>query len=196
MSNIDELIEQLRKSADFEDYPIVASFAAIIEKKYLREAADALSTLQAENAQLRGELEYEREHANAYHEECGQWEAENEKLRAELEEVKRVLAMMWYAYENKDGEAPHEYEIEARRAADKVLGPWAECMPKYLRNSQESSLCDTCAHTFDEVCKGCSDGNRYEPKAPEEPVRIIDEITEFTRDQWDWLMGRFTRKED
>ena len=122
--------------------------------------------------------------------------AENEKLRAELEEVKRVLAMMWYAYENKDGEAPHEYEIEARRAADKVLGPWAECMPKYLRNSQESSLCDTCAHPFDEVCKGCSGGDRYEPKAPKEPVRIMDEITEFTRDQWDWLLGRFTRKED
>lgn len=54
----------------------------------LEEAATALSTLQAENAQLRAELEYEREHANAYHEECGQWEAENEKLRAELEHVK------------------------------------------------------------------------------------------------------------
>ena len=51
-------------------------------------AATALSTLQAENAQLRGELEYEREHADAYHEECGQWEAENEKLRAELESVR------------------------------------------------------------------------------------------------------------
>ena len=54
------------------------------------EAATALSTLQAENAQLRGELEYEQEHANAYYEECGQWEAENEKLRAELEKVKRL----------------------------------------------------------------------------------------------------------
>ena len=54
-----------------------------------QDAATALSTLQAENAQLRGELEYEREHANAYHEECGQWEAENEKLRAELEQVKQ-----------------------------------------------------------------------------------------------------------
>ena len=52
------------------------------------EAATALSTLQAENSQLRAYLEYEREHANAYHEECGQWEAENEKLRAELERVK------------------------------------------------------------------------------------------------------------
>ena len=53
------------------------------------EAATALSTLQAENAQLRAYLEYEREHANAYYEECGQWEAENEKLRAELERVKK-----------------------------------------------------------------------------------------------------------
>lgn len=56
MSNIDELIEQLRKSADFEDYPIVASFAAIIEKKYLREAADALEKLQAENESLKNKL--------------------------------------------------------------------------------------------------------------------------------------------
>ena len=79
----DKLIEQLKKSADFEDYPVVASFAAIIEKKYLREAATALSTLQAENSRLRAELEYEREHADAYYEECGQWEAENEKLRGE-----------------------------------------------------------------------------------------------------------------
>ena len=55
------------------------------------EAADAISTLQAENSQLRADLEYEREHANAYHEECGQWEAENEKLRAELEQVKAAL---------------------------------------------------------------------------------------------------------
>ena len=54
--DIENLIEQLKKSADFEDYPVVASFAAIIEKKYLREAATALSTLQAENEKLRAEL--------------------------------------------------------------------------------------------------------------------------------------------
>ncbi len=57
MMDIEKLIEQLKKSADFEDYPIVASFAAIIEKKYLREAATALSTIQAENEKLRAELE-------------------------------------------------------------------------------------------------------------------------------------------
>lgn len=52
---IEKLIEQLQKSADFEDYPVVASFAAIIEKKYLREAATALEQLQAENDRFRRE---------------------------------------------------------------------------------------------------------------------------------------------
>ena len=52
---IEKLIEQLQKSADFEDYPVVAEFAAIIEKKYLREAATALEQLQAENDRLRRE---------------------------------------------------------------------------------------------------------------------------------------------
>lgn len=50
---IEKLIEQLQKSADFEDYPVVASFAAIIEKKYLREATTALEQLQAENDRLK-----------------------------------------------------------------------------------------------------------------------------------------------
>ena len=54
--DIEKLIEQLKKSADFEDYPVVASFAAIIEKKYLREAATALSTLQTENEEMQKQL--------------------------------------------------------------------------------------------------------------------------------------------
>ena len=58
------------------------------------DAATSIETLRAENALLRGELEYEQEHANAYHEECGQWEAENEKLRAELEQVKRCIEIV------------------------------------------------------------------------------------------------------
>lgn len=74
--DIEKLIEQLRSE--------IRGPGGLLE-----EAATALSTLQAENEKLRGELEYEREHANAYHEECGQWEAENDKLRADLEQVKR-----------------------------------------------------------------------------------------------------------
>ena len=87
--DIEKLIEQLRKSADFEDYPIVASFAAIIEKKYLRDAATALSTLQAENEKLRGYInDLETQHRtemceNGY--DC----VELGKLRAELEQVKQ-----------------------------------------------------------------------------------------------------------
>lgn len=61
------------------------------EPYFIEQAATALSTLQAENSQLRADLEYEREHADAYYEECGQWEAENEKLRAELERMKKIM---------------------------------------------------------------------------------------------------------
>ena len=77
----DKLIEQLNGYFEGKD---LKRFVAL-------DAATALSTLQGENEQLRAELEYEQEHANAYHEECGQWEAENEKLRAELERVKAAL---------------------------------------------------------------------------------------------------------
>ena len=77
--DIENLIEQLNRYFEGETLPRGTAL----------DAATAISTLQAENAQLRADLEYEQEHANAYHEECGQWEAENEKLRAELERVKK-----------------------------------------------------------------------------------------------------------
>lgn len=129
--DIEKLIERLRTESLYADK------ASLEIMDLCMEAATALSTLQAENARLREELEYEREHANAYHEECGQWEAENEKLRAELEKVKRALAMMWFAYVNSDKETPHSYETEALEEAERILGPWAECMPKYLRRGPQ-----------------------------------------------------------
>lgn len=70
------------------------------------DAATTLSTLQEENDQLRAELEYEKEHANAYYEECGQWEAENTQLKEKLEALKqdrdaieqdfRAFAKQWW----------------------------------------------------------------------------------------------------
>ena len=60
-----------------------------------------------------------------------------EKLQAELEQVKRALAMMWFAYINSDKEFPHNYETEAIEEAERLLGPWKECMPKYLRRGQK-----------------------------------------------------------
>ena len=83
MMDIEKLIETLRQHG-VSCVRAYGKYCSICD-----EAATALSTLQAENSRLRAELEYEREHANAYHEECGQWEAENEKLRAELERVKK-----------------------------------------------------------------------------------------------------------
>lgn len=96
------------------------------------------AALKSENEKLRDELEnYRNNHCAeggcAAEKDRDLVIAENEKLRAELEQVKRALAMMWYAYDNKDGEFPHEYEIEAMQTAEEVLGPWAECMPKYLK---------------------------------------------------------------
>ena len=59
------------------------------------------------------------------------------ELRAELEKVKRALAMMWFSYVNSDKEMPHSYETEALDEAERILGPWDECMPKYLRRGQK-----------------------------------------------------------
>ena len=93
---IEKLIEQLQKSADFEDYPVVASFAAIIEKKYLREAATALEQLQAENDRLQAELEKEeavrKKQADILYELRGQKYEQTtaiDQLRAENERLKR-----------------------------------------------------------------------------------------------------------
>lgn len=86
--DIEKLIRRLRNDADAYRNGKTLGRAFADQEDVLDNAATALSTLQTENARLREELEYEREHANAYYEECGQWEAENEKLRAELEQVK------------------------------------------------------------------------------------------------------------
>ena len=79
--DIEKLIEQLKKSADFEDYPVVASFAAIIEKKYLREAATALYTLHAENEKLREKIEDAR--LEGYVNGLGEMSAELEQVISE-----------------------------------------------------------------------------------------------------------------
>lgn len=92
--DINELINNLRFPSwhDLEDP----------DATLLTDAADALSTLQAEN-----------------------------------EKLKRALAEMWFAYENKDGAVPHDFEEQAVELAQEILGPWGECMPKYLRRGSK-----------------------------------------------------------
>ncbi len=93
-TDIEALIDNLRFPSwhDLEDP----------DATLLADAADALSTLQAEN-----------------------------------EKLKRALAEMWFAYENKDGAVPHNFEEEAVELAQEILGPWGECMPKYLRRGSK-----------------------------------------------------------
>lgn len=59
------------------------------------------------------------------------------ELAAEVSELKHALAMMWFAYVNSDKENPHNYETQALEEAERLLGPWSECMPNYLRCGQK-----------------------------------------------------------
>ncbi len=98
--DIEKLIEQLRTESLYADK------ASLEIMDLCMDAATAISTLQAENEKLRAELEYEKEHANAYYEECGQWEAENTQLKEKLEALKqdrdaieqdfRAFAKQWW----------------------------------------------------------------------------------------------------
>lgn len=55
--DIEKMVEHIHRCAYSGDYPVVGSWAAIIDKKHLREWADALTALLAENEKLRAELE-------------------------------------------------------------------------------------------------------------------------------------------
>lgn len=112
--------------------------------------ATAFSTLRAENAQLRGELEYEQEHANAYYKECGQWEAENEKLRDKLERVTAELndlRAQWDMYGGDEGITATYAELERVKAErdaavedllDAAITPCSYCE----RNPNNGGACD------------------------------------------------------
>lgn len=47
--------------------------------------------------------------------------------------LRRALSAMWFAYENKDTDYPHDFETEAVAEAEALLGPWREAM-KLLRD--------------------------------------------------------------
>lgn len=83
------------------------------------DAADAITELLSRCARL----EEARERAN---EACAKWEARAER-------AERALALMWYAYENKDPECPHKYERKAVREAERILGKWEDVMPGMMK---------------------------------------------------------------
>ena len=83
------------------------------------DAADAITELLT----CCTRLEEARERAN---EACAKWEAR-------AEQAERALARMWYAYENKDPESPHEYEQKAVHEAERILGKWEDVMPGMMK---------------------------------------------------------------
>ena len=83
------------------------------------DAATAITDLLVENQSLRNA-------ANGF-------KARAEAAEARAEKAERALAHMWYAYENKDAEFPHEYEKEAVKEAEQLLGKWEDVMPKLLK---------------------------------------------------------------
>lgn len=130
---IEVLIEQLNQyNQSIIFYQAGGEFADVC-----MDAATALSTLQPENEKLRNSRDRWRKCAEEFSAGVNQRDNETEKLQAENEKLKRALAEMWFAYENKDGEIPHTYEEEAVELAQEILGPWGECMPKYLRRGPQ-----------------------------------------------------------
>ena len=134
-------------------FGILCNFTPVCGEERAKEAVELVSKLQAENEKLRAELQ-KSEHDNVnLTGELAKVAAELDDLRTqwdmyggdvgitavykELERVKRALAMMWFAYVNSDKEDPHNYETEALEEAERLLGPWKECMPKYLKRGQE-----------------------------------------------------------
>lgn len=99
-----KLIEQAKKDAK-GDYPIVPNWAAIVDKKRIGEYATALSTLQAENEKLRAELDEKEKY---YDQMIDALAATNS---TELEQVKRE----------------RDAAIEAANGLDKMIGrAWGE----------------------------------------------------------------------
>ena len=98
MMDIEKLIEQYRQAADKWEkrHPVTDTFDLRVQD-VLRDAATALSTLQAENEKLRVEAEGMR--SNWY-----KSVEEIKKLRAELEQVKRENDALWIYIEIVDRE--------------------------------------------------------------------------------------------
>ena len=134
---IEKLIEQLQKSADFEDYPVVASFAAIIEKKYLREAATALEHLQAENGRLRAELEQAHESLDF----ARTKDAEIVRLGRELEQVKREFDGIC-EYIDSEGFLRKQFCENGNLDLEPCICPSPQEHPGYI----DSDDCEGCDH--------------------------------------------------
>ena len=124
-------IEKLIESAEHCDLGDCANCPSCdrvcCKERTMGELAREVKRLQAENEKLRADIIRFNDLLASYQ------NVLVPELRAELEQVKRALAMMWFSCVNSDKEMPHSYETEALEEAERILGPWSECMPKYLK---------------------------------------------------------------
>lgn len=162
----------------------------------IRAAQETLPMLQAENERLRKELEYEREHANAYHEECGQWEAENEKLRAELEQVKRERDAAQSLLAERIGVMGAEPITAAFGLPLDCLRELAQAELEQVKadRSRYRQIAEVQGRRIDELEKIIQDKSQALDDVPD-PIAADERQTSPGR-QWDWLLSRFTRRED
>lgn len=118
-------------------FGILCNFTPVCGEERAKEAVELVRTLQAENEKLRAELKSKVDLVFQQAKELDRRHLLLQEQEAELERVKRALAMMWFAYVNSDKETPHSYETDALEEAEHILGPWSKCMPKYLRRGPE-----------------------------------------------------------
>ena len=141
----EKLIEHIRRCADSGDYPVVGSWAVIVDKKHLRDWADALTTLLAENKRLKSLLSesgqdlWSKENQRA---DC--LEAQNEKLRAESIMHHNAADNYWHElneYRQERNEALAELEqVKHQRDSYRM----------YHDDLASKPNCNTCA---DKDCK-------------------------------------------
>ena len=106
-----------------------------IEDELIQDLTTALSTLQAENAEMQKQL---NEFSEFLCHIIGEMSSENEKLRAELEQVKRCIEI-----------------VEKQR--DAAIG-----------DLKMVAVCDTCVHEHEPSCPGCNDAENWQWRGQKE----------------------------
>lgn len=81
----------------------------------------------------------------------------------EYDRLRRALAWMWYAYVNKDGECPHDFERRAVEMAEEVLGKWEDCMPELMRDEGEVDRYAKFLRKWEKVSKECAQDVQIAP---------------------------------
>ena len=168
------------------------------------EATTALSTLQAENEKLRAEVEsLKKGHCAGCSIPAVKAEqirdlTDAPKLRAELEQVKR----------ERDAAIGDIEEILAEIEQIRTSVEEPDVGEDWALSAICQKYCDRGGdHCWKDAGLGrCGNFRWKKPEKDESTcndgvcdipgVIVQDEATEFTRDRWDWLLGRFTKKED